>query len=139
MLIDIVLEYIRKNGLSKAAFEKKAKISNAYLANIKKTKSEIQPKILEKMFTAYPDLKAEIEKNIKPKRNQTPLDGTLQSYVIGGVEVFLTDAQIFDIKNREKDKEIIQLQKDLIEMQKTQILALESRISTLKNEIAKEN
>lgn len=68
MLIDVVLKYIQDKKLSKYAFEQAVGLSNAYLANIKKTGSEIQPDKLKLILEKYPDLENYLESN-------TPSDG----------------------------------------------------------------
>jgi len=68
MLIDVVLKYIQDKKLSKYAFEQAVGLSNAYLANIKKTGSEIQPDKLKLILEKYLDLENYLESN-------TPSDG----------------------------------------------------------------
>lgn len=65
MIIDAVLSFIEKNGLNNYRFEKAAGLSNAYLANIKKSKSEVQPEMLKKMIAAFPDFRKLFRKSSK--------------------------------------------------------------------------
>lgn len=70
MIIDIVLNYIDKKGYTKSYVEKKAGLSNAYLANIKKSNSDIQPAMVRKLLVAFPDLENDLTKEVIPVGKQ---------------------------------------------------------------------
>ncbi|MBS0647355.1 MAG: S24 family peptidase [Verrucomicrobia bacterium] len=60
--IDIVLSFIKEKGLTKYHVEQRSGLSNAYLANIKKTGSDIQPEKLDLIIKAFPNLESYLER-----------------------------------------------------------------------------
>lgn len=96
MIIDKILDFIKLTGVSKSEFEKKVGLSNAYLANIKKTNSEVQPKMLEKMILAYPELESYLEsKETIDLKNPIPLIPieAMAGKAIGSMQVATEDIQ----------------------------------------------
>lgn len=97
MIIDKVLIFIQKNNITKAFFEKNVGLSNGYLANIKKSGSEIQPKMLEKILKAYPELERKLEN--KTSSNSIPLIpiDAMAGFASGSVQVMEYETEKFVI------------------------------------------
>jgi phage repressor protein C with HTH and peptisase S24 domain len=59
--IEKIKQWIDNQGIKNSDFEGTAELSNGYINNMLKTKSEVSPKMLNKILKAYPELEAYIE------------------------------------------------------------------------------
>lgn len=87
--IEKIIKWIDNQSIARSEFERKANLSNGYLANMITSNSEISPKKLKDVLLAYPELENHLE------YSENKINSNISSDSIAKVKILLSKINPF--------------------------------------------